>query len=163
LPRVEGRVEIDQIHRLILHMEPKDLEIVTVIELILFSSHRIGMRLPRPGGPSSRVPLWAGHSGDFPTPRRGGNSSGERSPRVSPWAILLPSLREEMPISRTGGNASALILPIPVQSHDVGGCSRRPYRAGGSEWVAYPGLRCAPSMGYSLALPPGGGRRLSSL
>jgi hypothetical protein len=45
LAGVEGRVEIDEVHRLIFYIPLEDFEIVTVVELVFLGRHGIGMRL----------------------------------------------------------------------------------------------------------------------
>lgn len=45
LAGVEGRVEINQINRLVLDVAPKDFKIVAVVERVFFDSHWVGMRL----------------------------------------------------------------------------------------------------------------------
>jgi hypothetical protein len=42
LAGVEGRVEIDEVHRLVLNVALEDFEVVTVIELVFFGSHGVG-------------------------------------------------------------------------------------------------------------------------
>jgi hypothetical protein len=42
LAGVEGRVEIDEIDRLVLHITLEDFKIVTVIELVFIVGHGIG-------------------------------------------------------------------------------------------------------------------------
>jgi hypothetical protein len=51
----------------------------------------------RPGGADRMLTPWNPASGQgFALPLRGWNLSVERLPRVSPWAIILSSLREEL-------------------------------------------------------------------
>jgi hypothetical protein len=45
LAGVEGRVEIDEVHRLVLDRTLKDFEVVAVVKLVFLGSHGIGMRL----------------------------------------------------------------------------------------------------------------------
>jgi hypothetical protein len=45
LAGVEGRVEVDEVHRLVLYISLEDFEIVAVIELVFLGRHGIGMRL----------------------------------------------------------------------------------------------------------------------
>ena len=45
LAGVEGRVEIDEVHRLVLDVALEDIEIVTVVELVFIGRHGVGMRL----------------------------------------------------------------------------------------------------------------------
>jgi hypothetical protein len=42
LTGVEGRVEVDEVYRLVLHITLENFEIVTVIELVFISGHGIG-------------------------------------------------------------------------------------------------------------------------
>jgi hypothetical protein len=42
LAGVEGRVEIDEAHRLVLDVALEDIEIVAVVELVFFGSHGNG-------------------------------------------------------------------------------------------------------------------------
>jgi hypothetical protein len=51
LAGVEGRVEVDKIDRLVLDVALEDFEVIAVIEPVLLSSHRVGMRLTQGWGP----------------------------------------------------------------------------------------------------------------
>jgi hypothetical protein len=45
LPRIERRVKVDKIDRLVLDVTLENLVVVAVVELIFLRCHRIGMRL----------------------------------------------------------------------------------------------------------------------
>ena len=49
LSRVERRVEIDQIDRLVLHIALEDFVVVAVIKLVFVGGHGIGLRLAQRG------------------------------------------------------------------------------------------------------------------
>jgi hypothetical protein len=49
LAGVEGRVEVDEVHRLVLDIALEDVEIVAVVELVFFGRHGVGMRLTHGG------------------------------------------------------------------------------------------------------------------
>ena len=42
LAGVEGRVEIDEVNRLVADVEPEDFEVVAIVELVLFAAHVFG-------------------------------------------------------------------------------------------------------------------------
>ena len=55
LAGVEGRVEVDEVDRLVLDVELEDFEVVAVIELVFFRAHGFGITVAQRGQRGERV------------------------------------------------------------------------------------------------------------